>query len=784
MLRWGGSGVVVGAMLARCLVVAAPFPYWDIDPGRVSLPVTGITPALSISLEVVTLIAAAAVLIGEVLAGGSLLVVPFVLWALGTFGALVQGLWLRAGTVDDLRIASSWIAAMAGGVAAIHACRDPRLKRLTLAAAFGIVAMLAAKGALQVYVEHADTIARYRQDRATFLISQGWDPASVAAKNFERRLNQPEATGWFGLSNVFATISGAAIVALLGCTVIAWREARVTRRVPDGWAGVLTLGTAAAGLALMLAGSKGGFTGAGIGLGMLAVYMLLLQRERSWVLTPRAYGVLATMAIATVLAAVAVRGVVGEKFGELSLLFRWFYMEGAARAFAEGPLWGTGPDGFKDAYMRLKPALSPEEVSSPHSVLLDFGATLGVFGLAWGALWLSWVWGIGASLGEIIHRRQPDEMAKDDLRSDAWFVGLSIAGAVLFSTWLERHMGSPEQAVTKLVGLGSWFGLAVATMAVMRVNRRTLGVMAIGAMAAALHGQIEVTPIWYGSAGWIALVLGACSAGVRPGLIVARRAPALAAPASMIAVAACLAWFGVAPMTRWETALRDASDRMRPLAEITERLTELRSGRPPSRAGDSMSKVLEELGAMTESLPPATPQELQRGMDVLSMKCGKAACELLERAAAMAPHHFATTEAWCRQLMLVSAAEASLGKSAPAQDDAARAAELARRFAGAHRTSSAFGLLGNVEASRYDFSRDPRHLTQAVAAWTQAVTLDPHGTTFPLRIFRALIAAGRTTEARLWAAMLVELDQLQRLDPLKRLSDDEMSAVKAALEGK
>ena len=56
------------------------------------------------------------------------------------------------------------------------------------------------------------------------------------------------------------------------------------------------------------------------------------------------------------------------------------------RVFGDHALTGVGPDGFQQAYLFAKNPLSPEEVSSPHSILFDWLSTLGVAGLAWGAL--------------------------------------------------------------------------------------------------------------------------------------------------------------------------------------------------------------------------------------------------------------------------------------------------------------------------------------------------------------------------------------------------------------
>jgi hypothetical protein len=77
------------------------------------------------------------------------------------------------------------------------------------------------------------------------------------------------------------------------------------------------------------------------------------------------------------------RGLIWTDLGERSLLFRAFYAIGSLRIWGEYPFAGVGPDGFQDAYAAAKIPIATETVQSPHSVIFDWTATLGVFGLAW-----------------------------------------------------------------------------------------------------------------------------------------------------------------------------------------------------------------------------------------------------------------------------------------------------------------------------------------------------------------------------------------------------------------
>jgi hypothetical protein len=293
-------------------------------------------------------------------------------------------------------------------------------------------------------------------------------------------------------------------------------------------------------------------------------------------------------------------------------------------------------------------------------------------------------------------------------------------------------------------------------------------------IALAMHGQIEVTPLWSSSAAWFCLMLGA--AGVRsPTSKPSSRGLSIIAPGALAGAAAVLAWLGIAPVSRWELALGSAAAEMRPLADIRTRLRDLEPG-PSEKA----AKLLGDLARLTDSPPPESPQELERALAILTIKATTAAAPLLERAASLAPRHFETTESLVRLLSERAAMAALAGQGALRDSSIIESEVHARRFADRHPTSSALGLLGNVEAARHDWSGDPKLLDAAIEAWTAGARLDPHGLSLPLQVFRTLERAGRKDEARTWALRLLELDKLQRLDELKRLSPEDLAAVNQA----
>src|SRR5258705_354539 len=125
--------------------------------------------------------------------------------------------------------------------------------------------MFLAQGLLQIWVEHPATVENFRANREAFLAAQGWAPDSPAARGFERRLLQAEATGWFGMANIYGSFCAAALTVMLGWSIQAWQATR-RNELPSGWPGALSIGAVGAAAGIWMAGSKGGVAGAGVGI--------------------------------------------------------------------------------------------------------------------------------------------------------------------------------------------------------------------------------------------------------------------------------------------------------------------------------------------------------------------------------------------------------------------------------------------------------------------------------------------------------------------------------------
>lgn len=193
-----------------------------------------------------------------------------------------------------------------------------------------------------------------------------------------------------------------------------------------------------------------------------------------------------------------------------------------------------------------------------------------------------------------------------------------------------------------------------------------------------------------------------------------------------------------------------------------------------------MQRIADELGRVLGAAPATDEASFGREMDRLLAGSTAAAAEELARAMAASPRHLATVEAYCRMRLSEGAAKVRLAdpNGEAALDEAAKAAQRQCQSAS---SAGAFGLLGNVWSTRAEVLKQPDQMNRAVEAWTTAAAMDPYGLTFPMRVFRTELSLGHAETARRWAGRLLDLDKLQRLDELKRLTPSERAEIEGAL---
>lgn len=751
-----GLGLVLTATLSKLSGAYDPFPFWGTDPFQISTPATGITPLMSLLLDLVTLLGAALITATRGVRWPEL-----ALWAAGSAVALVHA---SRGPLDHLITGSTWMSALAAGLAIRAIAADARLAGFTAAALLGAVMLLVTKGALQVLIEHPDTVRAYRDNRAAFLAAQGWTEGSAMARAFERRLYQPEATGWFGLSNVYASVMAGSLITLAGLTLAAWRR-RESLTAASRLILALATGLAAAGLAMSR--SKGGVGATLVG---GAVLGLLILRPGFLAKRPKFGPALALAVPALTLAAVAIRGLLGERLGELSLYFRWFYLQGAARIYAQEPLLGVGPAGFKDAYLLAKPPLSPEEVTSPHSLLFDYAATLGLGGLAWATLVLLWVGFVGKTAAAAEDAPGAGPVSRDQVRA----LALIAALVMLFSAWIEQPATTLEAMLARLLGAGLWItvGLALLRLWSTAGGPARAAALAAGALALVAHAQIEVTPVWPGGAAWVMMMLALATGGNHPPPI---RSGMLGA--ALLASAALALGISIPAVARWEQSLKSSAASAQAAAELREQAARLREAGPGERAA-----LASELSRLLARPVPTDPPTLHAASEEAILVCIDAAQSDLAAAAALQPAHFPTTRALSRARLEMALSLEQAGRAEEARSSQLAAEQDIERFLAAHpRLSTPWAWLGTLRAG--PGPADPDRLRRACDAWERAAGLDPYSLEYAPELARAYRTLGEAEKARDWARAALRNNDLHRLDPLQQLREDEVRDLRAITGG-
>lgn len=787
-LQWIGAGAILFSALARMFVAPSTTPWWELDPLIGWRPETTLTPALCLALDALVWSAAAAIISAEraVRWRSGLLALA------GCVGVLMHATILRPpgagadvprGDFLHLLLGSSWAAAVIGAWALLHPARDPRLRAAATSVIAAALLILFAKGAYQTLVEHPRVVAAYDANPTAMLAAKGWDPDSAQARLFERRLRQPEATGWFGLSNVYGSVAAAGAVLWLAFSAGAIGAAR-RRAIGSGEAGAIALFALAALSALAMSRSKGALGAFAIGVVCLiaSLWMRRLAARRAG-----SIGVAIALAVPLlVLLGVALRGAVGDSLTERSLLFRSQYFAAATQIFAHEPITGVGPAGFKNAYVRVKSPLSPEEVDSPHSLPFDWLARLGLFGGAWLALWMIWLTESGRRLGA--HKDEGRSLEPHSRATILW-VALITCGALALGLWLERAALAPDSAAWLL-----FFGaLAVVAAALMlRALRHGAArwldrALAAGALALAAHAMIEVTPVTPGAACWFFALFALAAAHGEPTAPAEERPsaiPSITLTLLLAAGGAAVVWRTL-PVRRWEAALQSAAAQLRDLGQLHDAL----SGAPGTEA--AAARALAEAARRTGRPAPASNAEVDRIFQALRAQTVPLALTKLDRAASIEPTAWEPRLAAARLELALAFDLASQGRWDQADRRAGSALRRVSSFldttprsvAAAGRRASFHDALVRLSEGAPD--RDARlaaELPQAIAAWERVAELDPHGLTAPLALWRLSLQMGDAEQTRRWGERALEVDRALRLDPLKGLTDPQRDAIRQSLQ--
>ena len=630
-LRTNGLLAILAVAALRALVVIEPQVWFaDVDPALDAMPLLAMAQRGSLQLDLILLGGALAALLGEHRSGRGVHPWMVLLALLPVPVLLLHGVGPWSGNAFR---GSTWLAGMAAFVAVAHLVRERRLRVVALSVLAGLLAALAVRGAVQVLVEHPAMVAMYRETRASFLAERGWPADSSAALTYERRLMQPEATGWFALSNPFSTAMGVGAVALGALAVLGRRSQQ------SGNTLLLALGALGCAALLAVNGGKGAIVATALAAATVAV----VPRLRS---APR--GVVVLALCAAVLAAVAVRGAVGEAMGERSLLFRAFYLEAGLRMLGDATtlFLGVGPDRVQEAFAAAKPANCPEDVKSLHSVFADWFVALGASSVAWiaaiGFAFWPRVGGVGGRDpgGAFVLGRAGDDgpmepADADSARRLAFGAALAIGVASVF---LQLVIEAPTVDVVWFVLRALGIAVCALVAAVAAQACAGIGVRALATVAFALavlvlvHAQIEMV-LWAPGTAVLGLVLVACGATLGP--LPALRPRALAA-ISVLAASALVAnaVFVFQAVVR-DGRLASAADVLVPIAEA--RGTDAaRAPEFPARESAARLQAAEILGRIDWAASVAAVDAAARQYAYLALLDEARRDEFLDRAWSLA----------------------------------------------------------------------------------------------------------------------------------------------------
>jgi hypothetical protein len=511
-------------------------------------------------------------------------------------------------------------------------------------------------------------------------------------------------------------------------------------------------------------GAKGGFAAALLGIGVLAVAAISRARPASTGTRLRLSTLLAATCVIAPLGLVVLRGAIGTAWGELSILFRWFYLQGATVIIGDRWLLGTGPAGFRDAYMLAKPPLAPEDVASPHSVFFDYAATLGLGGIAAGAVVFSTI--LGAARTCLLPA--PGLVGHDTpLRMHVRLAAVPLVAAVMAGAMLEQAIQTPAMTVLRIMALGCGLLMAFTMLAVARHSMAMLGAaFAAASLALAAHAQIEMTMVTPGSVPWILCMLGvAASASETEERSSARSSWAARLPAAVPIVGSLVIAIWLSPRVfAWETHLRRAYDHATIVAEFQTRLAGME--RSIAMREDSPSRLVNDLGAALGVPVAATPEGVAAGMTNLRHRKAAASLEELAAASRGWPDHFATTRVFGR--LLLAEGLAAGGSS----DMTRRSLDVTRQGARQAGTSVAWSWHATCL-----LAVDPAgNLAEAIESLRAAAALAPREPSHAARLARLLRQVDRI-EASTWAARALEADDNLRLDPLLRMQEADRAAM-------
>ena len=737
LIAIGAMCVVVVLVLIRAMSTHEPFPMWDSDPYLFSSPITGITAGYGIMLNAVVM-ALSVVILACSHGSGRCDSAMRLLLGIGCVGLGVHLILDPATMVNGSTLGAMMAAAIA--TRAFLVAR-PKWTPVFVPVVLGAGVFLALYGYHQVYVQHPQTVAMYEQSREGFLNARGWSDGSYEVLSYERRLRQPEPTGWFGLANVYASFIAAFGIAALMVTLCSIR--RAWWMVSGLIAGMLLA-------ILLISKSKGGIGAAVLGFGTIQ-YALARHRGR-----------LSRIGTSTLGVCVLVMGGVvgGAMMHQLSLLFRGQYMVGALRIFAENPIIGVGPGKFQDAYMVYKPSTSPEDVTSAHNLVFDLIAQLGIAGIAWIGVLVILIWSARLPKPEEVESsRVPKGVL---VRMIPLLVLIAGVGVIR----LQTNAMDLELMLVLLIGVVAWMG--VSLLLGLFGSLRTLQIAAMSAgVVLVIHSMLDLTPVWVVSGPLFGLCLGL---GFR-GVPIETRTKMRQLP-NLVAVVGLGFVVVLSGVGAGRVIARDQD--LIELGQAAQQIAELRSildaERPTQETADRVSMLI---GAAVPANGMALDEAL-RGFEIHNR--GWTAGGLIDLA-----------EKTEEPVMIIAALEQAMKAAMILEAQDIRESEKLwawiRVASDELNKRSTFRELkwagqGYITLAQYE-GGSAALLEMAMQSWVRADSLNPHDPKHAIRLMELALEMGNQQDGSKWAASAIERSDRMRLDPLKQLSPEVLNRARA-----
>ena len=279
-------------------------------------------------------------------------------------------------------LAASWITQWLAFLMLLDLLRCRAYRKILITAILATAALVSIKCIYQSHVELPEMLAQYQQDPEKMLAGIGARPGTSRAVQFEERISQAQATGYFALGNVTASVLILTAMASLG--LVADRLFTIRRKLSRLLGLILLAVTAAMIYAIFLTGSMGAIAGLCFALVLFVGYLIVKSAVNCGFPSLKLQTYYRTLAVAVVIiVAIAVLAVIGvglkyDSLGAKTLTFRWHYWLGSSGMLADSAWFGVGPGNFKYHYPAYKLAHAVEEVANPHNPIVQMFTEAGV----------------------------------------------------------------------------------------------------------------------------------------------------------------------------------------------------------------------------------------------------------------------------------------------------------------------------------------------------------------------------------------------------------------------